>query len=152
MQMKSELYLRIMLLINFIMEENLFVNVEYSPVKHAASRFSVWKNNTHSHTHVHTHTHTHTHTHIHTHTYTTYIHHMHTQTHTQIVTPGWTDITGPGPVSFLSRISMYYIILTLHSPINLLNVVSTNSFSWTSYFTSLTTWCTNELRQLELAQ
>ena len=26
------------------MEENLFVNVEYSPVKHAASRFSVRKN------------------------------------------------------------------------------------------------------------
>ena len=26
------------------MEENLFVNVEYSPVKHAASRFSTKKN------------------------------------------------------------------------------------------------------------
>ena len=26
-----------------MMEENLFVNVEYSPVKHAASRFSVRK-------------------------------------------------------------------------------------------------------------
>ena len=26
------------------MEENLFVNVEYSPVKHAVSRFSVRKN------------------------------------------------------------------------------------------------------------
>ena len=45
------------------------------------------------------------------------------------VTPGWTDISGPGPVSFLSRSSMYYITLTLHNPINLLNVVSTNSFS-----------------------
>ena len=134
MQMKSELYLRIMLLINFIMEENLFVNVEYSPVKHAASRFSVWKNITHTHTHTHTHART------------------HTRTHTQIVTSGWTDFSGPGPVSFLSRISMYYITLTLHNPINLLNVVSTNSFSWTSHFTSLTTWCTNELRWLELAQ
>ena len=27
-----------------MMEENLFVNVEWSPVKHAASRFSVRKN------------------------------------------------------------------------------------------------------------
>ena len=45
------------------------------------------------------------------------------------VTPGWTDVSGPGPVSFLSRSSMYFIKLTLHNPINLLNVVSTNSFS-----------------------
>ena len=41
------------------------------------------------------------------------------------VTPGWTDISVPGPVSFLSRSSMYYITLTLHNPINLLNVVIT---------------------------
>ena len=68
------------------------------------------------------------------------------------VTPGWTDISGPGPVSFLSRSSMYYITLTLHNPINLLSVVNTNSFSWASNFTSLTTWCTNELRRLERAQ
>ena len=40
------------------------------------------------------------------------------------VTPAWTDISGPGPVSFLFRSSMYYITLTLHNPINLLNVVS----------------------------
>ena len=72
-----------------------------------------------SHTHARTHARTHTHTHTHT----------HTQTHTQLVTSGWTDFSGPGPVSFLSRISMYYITLTLHSPINLLNVVSTNNFS-----------------------
>ena len=45
------------------------------------------------------------------------------------VTPGWTDISGPVPVSFLSRNSMYYATLTLHNPINLLNAVSTNSFS-----------------------
>ena len=45
------------------------------------------------------------------------------------VTPGWTDISGPVLVSFLSRSSMYYITLTLHNPINLLNVVNTNSFS-----------------------
>ena len=44
------------------------------------------------------------------------------------VTPGWTDISGPGPISFLSRSSMYYITLTLHNPINLLNVVSTQFF------------------------
>ena len=45
------------------------------------------------------------------------------------VPPGWSDISGPGPVSFLSRSSMYYITLTLRNPIKLLNVVSTNSFS-----------------------
>ena len=31
MEMKSELYLRIMLLTNYMMEENLFVYVECSP-------------------------------------------------------------------------------------------------------------------------
>ena len=66
--------------------------------------------------------------------------------------PGWTDMSGPGPVSFLSRRSMYYITLTLHNPIKLLNVVSTNSFSVAFNFTSLTAWCTNELRRLGLAQ
>ena len=80
------------------MEGNLFVNVEYSPVKHAASRFYVRKNVTQ-------------------------------KKKTKRVTPGWTDISGPGPVSFLSRSSMYYIMLTLHNPINPLNVVSTNCFS-----------------------
>ena len=34
-------------------KENLIVNVEYSLVKHAASRFSC-----HAHTHIYTHTHT----------------------------------------------------------------------------------------------
>ena len=68
------------------------------------------------------------------------------------VTPGWTDISSPCPVKFLSRSSMYYIILTLHNTIKLLNVVSINSFSWASNCTSLTTWCTNKLRRLELAQ
>ena len=80
-----------------MMEENLFVNVEWSPVKHAASRFSVRKNVK--------------------------------KKKKDRMTPGWTDISGPGPVSFLSRSSMYYITLTLHNPVNLLNVVSTNSFS-----------------------
>ena len=64
------------------MEENLFANVEYSPVKHAG-----------------------------------------------LAGLGWTDISGPGPASFLSRSSMCYIMLTLHNPINPLNVVSANSFS-----------------------
>ena len=53
MQMKSKLYLRIIWLINYMKKENLIVNVEYSLVKHAASRFSC-----HAHTHTHTHTHT----------------------------------------------------------------------------------------------
>ena len=44
------------------------------------------------------------------------------------VTPGWTDISGPGPVSFLSRSSMYYIMLTLHNPIKPLNIVSKTVF------------------------
>ena len=44
MEMKSKLYLRIILLINYMMEENLFVYVECSSVKHVASKFSVRKN------------------------------------------------------------------------------------------------------------
>ena len=39
MEMKSKLCLRITLLINHMMEKNLCVYVEWSPVKHAASRF-----------------------------------------------------------------------------------------------------------------
>ena len=80
-----------------------------SPVKHAASRFSVRKNVTHIYIHTHTRTHT---------------------KNMKRVTPEWTDILdGRGFVSFLSESSMYYITQTLHNPINLLNVVSTNSFS-----------------------
>ena len=44
MSMKSKLYLRIILSISYMMKENLYINVELSPVKHAASRFSVGKN------------------------------------------------------------------------------------------------------------
>ena len=44
------------------------------------------------------------------------------------VIPGWTDISGPAPVGFLSKSFMYHIEVTLHNPINLLNVVRTNSF------------------------
>ena len=44
MEMTSRLYLRIILLINYMMEENLFVYVEWSSVKYVASRFSVRKN------------------------------------------------------------------------------------------------------------
>ena len=44
MEMKSKLYLRIILLINYMMEENQFVSVECSSVKHVASWFSVRKN------------------------------------------------------------------------------------------------------------
>ena len=52
------------------------------------------------------------------------------------VTPGWTDISDPGPVSFLSRSSMYYITLTLQNPIKPLNIFSTNSFSGGPNFAS----------------
>ena len=84
------------------MEENLFVYVECSTVKHVASRFSVRKNVTHKQK----------------------------KKERQKVTPGWTDISGPGSFRFLSRSSMYYIMLTLHNSIKPLNIVSTNSFSW----------------------
>ena len=43
MEMKSKLYIKIVLLINYMMEKNLFVYVECSPVKHAVSQFSVRK-------------------------------------------------------------------------------------------------------------
>ena len=85
-----------------MIEENLFVYVKCSSVKHAASRFSVRKNVTKK---------------------------ERKEKKRTKVTPGWNDISGPGPVSFLSRNSMYYIMLTLHNPIKPLNIVSTNSFS-----------------------
>ena len=69
MEMKSKLYLRIILLINYMMEENQFVSVECSSVKHVASWFSVRKNIT-------------------------------KKKKGKKVTPGWTDISGPGSVSF----------------------------------------------------
>ena len=84
-----------MLLINYMMEENLFVDVECSSVKHVASRFSVRKNITKK----------------------------------KRKEKKVTDISGPGPVSFLSRSSMYYIMLTAHNPIKPRNIVSTNRFS-----------------------
>ena len=53
-----------------MMEENLFVYVECSSVKHVASRFSVRKNVTKK------------------------------KEKRKKVTPGWNDISGPGSVSF----------------------------------------------------
>ena len=82
------------------MEKNLFVDVDYSSVKHATSWFSIKK-----------------------------MPQKKKKKKLKRVIPGWTNISSPGPVSFLSRSSMYYIMLTLHNPINPLNVVSTNSFS-----------------------
>ena len=43
MEIKRKLYLRIILLTNYMIEENLFVYAEWSSVKHAASWFSVGK-------------------------------------------------------------------------------------------------------------
>ena len=40
------------------------------------------------------------------------------------VTPEWTNISVPGPVSFLSRSYMYYIMLTLHNSLKPLNISS----------------------------
>ena len=83
------------------MEENVFIYVECS-VKHAALRFSVRKM---SHT-------------------------KKEKNKCKKKEKKESDtISGPGPVSFLSRSSMYYIMLTLHNPIKPLNIVSTNSFS-----------------------
>ena len=44
MEIKRNIYLRIILLINYMMEKNLFVYVECSSVKHTASWFFVRKN------------------------------------------------------------------------------------------------------------
>ena len=44
MQMKNKLYLQIILLINYIKEENLLVEEDLTPVKHATSQVSVRKN------------------------------------------------------------------------------------------------------------
>ena len=96
MEMKSKLYLQNILLINYIMEENLFVNV----VSCKARSFTGFFQKIH-----------------------------HGKKDKKRVKPGWTDISGPGPVSFSSRSSLHYIMLTLHNLINLLNVVRTNSFS-----------------------
>ena len=68
------------------------------------------------------------------------------------VAPRWTDVSGPRTASFLFKSCMYYSMLILHNPIKPLNVMSTNSFSWASNFTSSITCCTNELRRLELVQ
>ena len=127
--MKSKLYLPIILLINYVMEESLFAYVECSSVKHAASRFSVRKNVTKKRKE------------------------KKEWKNAKKVTPGWTDVSGPGPLSFLSRSFMYHIMLILHNPIIPLNIVSTNnSFYWGPNFTSTTTWCTNDLRRLQLAR
>ena len=108
MEMKSKSHFRIILLIKYMMEENMFVYVECCSVKHVASRFYVRKNVTKK------------------------------RKEKKEVTPGWTDISCPGPVSFLSRSSMYYIMVTLHNPIKPLNIVSTNSFPWGPNFASTT--------------
>ena len=67
-----------------MMEENLFVYVECFSVKHVASQFSVRKNATKKIE----------------------------KKERKKVTTGWTDISGPGPISFLFRSSVYYIIVT----------------------------------------
>ena len=56
------------------MEENFFVRVEYSPVKHAASQFSVRENVTKK------------------------------KKKKKRVTPGWTDISALGPISFYPEV------------------------------------------------
>ena len=77
-----------------MMEENLFVYVECSSLKHAASWFSFRKNVTKKRKERKN--------------------EKEKEKKRKRVTPGWTDISGPGPASFLSRSSMYYIMLTLY--------------------------------------
>ena len=60
-------------------KENLFVYAEPSPVKHAASQFSIKK----------------------------IAQKKEKKEQKQRVTPGWTDISVPGPIGFLSRSCMY---------------------------------------------
>ena len=107
MEIKRKLDLRIILLINYMTEENLFVYAECSSIKHAASRFSVRKNVTKK------------------------------NKRKKNESDTWMDWhLGSRSCQFLSRSSMYYIMLTLHNPIKPLNIVSTNSFSWGPNFTS----------------
>ena len=81
------------------MEKNLLVYGEQSPVKHAASRFSVRKMSQKKE--------------------------RKKKRKERQVIPGWIDISDQGPVSFLSRNCVHCIMLTPHTSINLLNVVST---------------------------
>ena len=85
---------------------SMFVHVERSSIKHLTSRFSVRKNLKKKKKKKK----------------------KKEKEKRKRVTSRWTDISGPGPVSSLSRSSMYYIMLTLFNSIKLLNVVSTNSF------------------------
>ena len=66
------------------------------------------------------------------------------QKETMRVRPGWIDISGPGPVSFLFRSSMQRSILILQYPTKPLNV--RDGFSRAFDFISPATWCKNELR------
>ena len=101
-EIKIKLYLQIILLINYMAEENLFVYVECSC---KACNFTVfWQKKCHQKK-------------------------KKKKMKRKKVTPGWTDVSGPGPVSNLPRSSMHYIILTPHNPIKPLNIVSANSFS-----------------------
>ena len=91
-EMKSKLNLRITLFINYMMEKILFDNVDLSPIKHAKNSQKNNNNNNNKK--------------------------ANKGKKRKGVTARWTDISGPGPVSFLSTSSMYYIMLTLRNPIN----------------------------------
>ena len=67
------------LLTTYTIEENLFVHVEWSPVKHAASQVSVRKKSSKKKE----------------------------KEKRKRVTTGWTNISGPGLASFLFGSSMY---------------------------------------------
>ena len=72
------------------MEENLFDNVQQSPVKHAASWFSIRKKCHKKKTKKKSKT------------------KQNNKKNRKRVTPGWTDISGPGPASVLSRNVLRY--------------------------------------------
>ena len=132
MEMKSKLYLRILLLIYYMMEENLFVYVECSFVKHAASRFSVRKNVTQKNK-----------------VKKKRKNEKKKRKKRKKVTPGY--LRSRSRQFCIQKFHVLHL-LTLHNPIKPLNIVNTNSFSWGPNFTSTRTWCTNDLRRLELSR
>ena len=119
-EMNRKLYLRTALLINYMMEKNLFFYEEWSPAKHATSCFFVGKISQKKEE-------------------------KKRKKERKWQLGGLVSQVQVLP-AFLSKGLIYYSILILHKTIKLLNFISTNSFSWESNFTFPTRWWTNELR------
>ena len=122
MEVKSKLYLRITLLINYMMEENLFLYVVWSSVKHAASVFPVEKNFTKK------------------------------EKNKSDIWMDRYFRSRSCQFFIQKFHELQYADFTNSIPIKPQNVICTNSFSCASNFTSPSTWCTNKLRRLKLGQ